>query len=100
MREQLEARRAQLQTEYDRGAAMLQLVMVHAAKKNLKAAQTQFAEMKKLNVTEPMLKEQIKEVDKQLKQAGQTVMNPATLAMMGGRGGFRPGSKQRMPRVR
>lgn len=89
-----------LPTDNERGAAMLQLVMVYAGKKNLKAAQTQFAELKKLNVTEPMLKEQIKEVDKQMKQAGQAVMTPATMAMMGGRGGFRPGGKQRMPRVR
>lgn len=95
-----QALNAGLPSDNERGAAMLQLVMVHAAKKNLKAAQTQFAEIKKLNVTEPMLKEQLKEVEKQLKQAGQSVMNPATLAMMGGRGGFRPGSKQRMPRVR
>lgn len=88
-----------LPSDNERGAAMLQLVMVYAAKKNVKAAQTQFAELKKLNVSEPMLKEQIKEVDKQLKQAGQS-MNPATMAMMSGRGGFRPGGKQRLPRVR
>lgn len=87
-----------LPSDNERGAAMLQLVMVHAAKKNLKAAQSQFTELKKLNVTEPMLKEQIKEVDKQMKQAGQA-MNPATMAMMGGKG-FRPGGKQRMPRTR
>jgi hypothetical protein len=47
-----------------------------------------------------MLREQIKEVDKQLKMAGSATMNPATLAMMGGRGGFRPGGKRRMPRTR
>jgi len=88
-----------LPSDNERGAAMLQLVMVHAAKKNLKAAQSQFVELKKLNVTEPMLKEQIKEVDKQMKQAGQA-MSPATMAMMGGGKGFRPGGKQRMPRTR
>jgi hypothetical protein len=45
-----------------------------------------------------MLKEQIKEVERQLKQAGQG-MNPSTMAMMGGRG-FRPGGKRRQPPIR
>lgn len=87
-----------LPSDNEKGAAMLQMVMIAASKNNLKSAQTQFAELKKLNITEPMLKEQIKEVDKQMKQAGQT-MNPSTMAMMGGRG-FRPGSKRRQPRMR
>jgi hypothetical protein len=87
-----------LPTDNERGAAMLQLVMIAAGKNNIKAAQNHFADLKKLNVTEPMLKEQIKEVDKQLKQAGQT-MNPSMMAMMGGRG-FRPGSKRRQPKMR
>jgi hypothetical protein len=87
-----------LPTDNERGAAMLQLVMIAAGKNNIKMAQHQFAELKKLNVTEPMLREQIKEVEKQLKQANQT-MNPSMMAMMGGRG-FRPGSKRRQPPVR
>jgi hypothetical protein len=88
-----------LPTDNERAAAMLQLVMIAAGKNNIKAAQNNFADLKKLNVTEPMLKEQIKEVEKQLKQAGQANMNPAMMAMMGGKG-FRPGSKRRQPRMR
>jgi hypothetical protein len=87
-----------LPTDNERAAAKLQLVMISAGKNNIKAAQNHFAELKKLTVTEPMLKEQIKEVDKQLKQAGQT-MNPSMMAMMGGKG-FRPGSKRRQPKMR
>jgi hypothetical protein len=87
-----------LPTENERATAMLQLVLIYAGKNNFKAAQTQFAELKKLNVTEPMLKEQIKEVEKQLKQAGQA-MNPSMMGMMGGKG-FRPGGKRRQPKVR
>lgn len=90
---------AGLPTDNERGAALLQLVMIAAGKNNIKGAQKHFADLKKLNVTEPMLKEQIKEVDKQLKMAGNAVMNPATMAMMGGRG-FRPGSKRKMPKMR
>jgi hypothetical protein len=88
-----------LPSDNERGAAMLQLVMIAAAKNNIRGAQNQFAELKKLNVTEGMLKEQIKEVEKQLKQAGQA-MNPSMMAMMAGRGGFRPGGKRRQPPVR
>jgi hypothetical protein len=87
-----------LPTENERATAMLQLVIIYAGKNNFKAAQTQFAELKKLNVTEPMLKEQIKEVEKQLKQAGQA-MNPSIMGMMGGKG-FRPGGKRRQPKMR
>jgi hypothetical protein len=87
-----------LPTDNERAAAKLQLVMISAGKNNIKAAQNHFAELKKLTVTEPMLKEQIKEVEKQLKQAGQT-MNPSMMAMMGGKG-FRPGSKRRQPKMR
>lgn len=88
-----------LPTENEKGAAMLQLVMVAAAKNNFKSAQLQFAELKKLNVTEPMLKEQIKEVEKQLKQAGQA-MSPSMMGMMGAKG-FRPGGgKRRQPKMR
>lgn len=88
-----------LPTDNERAAAMLQLVMIAAGKNNIKAAQSHFADLKKLNVTEPMLREQIKEVDKQLKQAGSQTMNPAMMAMMGGKG-FRPGSKRRQPKMR
>jgi len=88
-----------LPTDNERAAAMLQLVMIAAGKNNIKAAQGHFADLKKLNVTEPMLKEQIKEVDKQLKQAGSQNMNPSMMAMMGGKG-FRPGSKRRQPKMR
>lgn len=87
-----------LPSDNERGAAMLQLVMISAGKNNIKAAQNHFAELKKLHVTEGMLKEQIKEVEKQLKQAGQA-MNPSMMAMMGGKG-FRPGSKRRQPPMR
>ena len=89
---------AGLPSDNERAAAWLQLVMISAGKNNIKAAQNHFTEVKKLNVTEPMLKEQIKEVDKQMKQAGQS-MNPSMMAMMGGKG-FRPGSKRRQPKVR
>ncbi|MCC7246901.1 MAG: hypothetical protein IT269_14545 [Saprospiraceae bacterium] len=92
---------AGLPTDNERAAAHLQLVMIAASKQNIKAAQSHFADVKKLNVTENMLKEQIKEVEKQLKMAGSAQMNPSMMALTGGRG-FRPGGggKRRQPRVR
>ena len=89
---------AGLPSENEKATALLQLVMISANKNNFKLAQSQFAEVKKLNVTEPMLKEQIKEVEKQMKQASQA-MNPSMMALMGGRG-FRPGGKRRQPKMR
>ena len=89
---------AGLPSENEKATAYLQLVMIAANKNNIKQAQAHFAEVKKLNVTEPMLKDQIKEVEKQMKQASQA-MNPSMMAMMGGKG-FRPGSKRRQPKMR
>lgn len=86
-----------LPSDNEKGAAMLQLVMIFASKNNRQAAINQFNDLKKLNVTEPMLKEQIKEVEKQMKQAQQG-MNPSMVGMMGK--GFRPGGKRRQPKMR
>lgn len=90
---------AGLPSDNERGAALMQLVMIAAGKNNIKAAQAHFADLKKLNITEPTLKEQVKEIEKQLKQASQG-MNPSMMAMMSGRNGFRPGGKRRQPKMR
>lgn len=90
---------AGLPSDNERGAAMLQLAMITASKNNRLAAQNQLNEIKKLNITENMLKDQIKELEKQLKQMGQA-MNPSMLGMMG-RGGFRGGGgKRKMPKMK
>jgi hypothetical protein len=89
-----------LPTDNERGGAMLQLMMISAQKGNLNNVPNQLADIKKLNITDPSLKEQIKTVEQQLKMAKNNPMNPSTLAMMGGRGGFRPGSKRPRPKVR
>lgn len=87
-----------LPSENERGAAMLQLAVIAASKNNRLAAQNHMAELKKMNITEPMLKEQIRELDKNLKQMQQS-MNPSMMALMGGKG-FRPGSKRPRPKMR
>lgn len=89
---------AGLPSDNERGAAMLQLAVVSGSKGNRQAAQNQLADIKKLNITEPMLKEQVKDLEKQLKMMQQS-MNPSMMGMMG-KGGFRPGGKRRQPKIR
>jgi hypothetical protein len=91
-----------LPSDNERGAAMLQLLMISAQKNpNKIMMQRQLDDIKKLNITEGALKDQIKEIEKQLKMAQQNPMNPSTLAMTQGRGGFRqPGGKRPRPKAR
>lgn len=86
---------AGLPSDNERGAAMLQLAMIAASKNQRQSAQNQLNEIKKLNITEGMLKDQIKELEKQLKMLTQA-MNPGMVGMMS-RGG---GGKRRMPKIR
>ena len=44
---------AGLPSDNERGAALMQMVMIAAGKNNIKAAQSHFADLKKLNITEP-----------------------------------------------
>ncbi|MBU6340903.1 MAG: hypothetical protein KGS48_05355 [Bacteroidetes bacterium] len=88
-----------LPSDNEKGAALMQMVMISAAKNNKQAALNQMNELKKLKITEPALKEQVKEIEKQMKQMQQAGNNPSMLGMMGGKG-FRPGSKRRTPRMR
>jgi hypothetical protein len=95
-----EALSAGLPTDNERGAAMLQLLMIGVQRGQRNNLTQKLADIKKLNITDPSLREQLAEVEKQLKLAAQNPMNPSTLAMMGGRGGFRPGSKRPRPKMR
>jgi hypothetical protein len=90
---------AGLPSDNERGAALLQLAMIAGSKNNRQVALGYMADLKKLTITEPMLKEQIKELEKQLKLMQQS-MNPSMMAMMAGKGGFRPGGKRRQPKMR
>jgi len=88
------ALQAGLPSDNERGAVLLQLAMIAASKNNRQGAQTHLNELKKLNITEPMLKEQVKELEKQLKLLGQAAAS-GMLGMV-----QRGGSKRRMPRMR
>jgi hypothetical protein len=91
-----------LPSDNERAAAKLQLLALTANKTTKAALQHQFNEIKELNITEPMIREQVKEIEKQIKMAQGNPMNPSTMAMMQGRNGFRQagGGKRTRPRVR
>lgn len=89
-----DALQAGLPSDNERGAVLLQLAMIAGSKNNRQGAQTHLNELKKLNITEPMLKEQIKELEKQLKLLGQAA-NPSMIGLV-----QRGGGKRRMPRMR
>jgi uridine kinase len=72
------------------------LANLAARKNNWNLAEKHFDTLKSLkNVTEPMIKEQTKELEKALKQRHQ--MKPG---MMQQSGAFRPGGKRPRPRMR
>ena len=86
-----------LPSDNERGAALLQLCLISASKNNRQGAQKYLADIKKLDISEPMLKEQIRDIEKQLKQLKQG-MHPSNTMM--GKGGFRGGGKRRSPKMR
>lgn len=89
-----QALEAGLPSDNERGAVLLQLAMIAGSKNNRQGAQAHLNELKKLNITETMLKEQIKELEKQLKLLGQAA-NPSMIGLV-----QRGGGKRRMPRMR
>ena len=84
-----------LPTANEKATAYLQLANIAASKGSCPMAQKHIAEAKKLDITEPMLKEQMKEIDAAMKQRGQA-MSPSNMMM----GGYRPGGKRKQPRMR
>jgi len=88
-----------LPTETEKGMVLLQLANINAQKNKWTAAQNHYREAKKLNITEPQLKNQLEEFGKALKNRGQ-----AKAAQGMGRRGrqmMQPGrSKRRRPKMR
>ncbi len=85
-------------SDNERAIALLQLAGICANRNQRNLSQNYLNEIKKLNVTEKMVSEQVKEFEKQLKQLGQS-QNSGNMMMMG-RPGFRPGGKRPRPRER
>ena len=92
----VKAQKIGLPTDNEKAMVLLSLSNFRAMKNNWAAAENYYRQIKDLKVTEPMLKEQIKEFDKAIKQRGQanTMMRP------GFRGGYVPGGKRPHPKMR
>lgn len=90
------AQKIGLPTDNEKAMVLLSLANFRAMKNNWTAAENFYRQIKDLKVSEPMLKEQIKEFDKALKQRGQagSMMRP------GFRGGYVPGGKRPRPKMR
>lgn len=89
-----------LPSDNERGMVLLQLANINATKGKWSAAKNYFRELKKLEVTEGMLKTQIKEFEKVINQSSQI----KTAHTMGRQGGQRmmqgSKSKRRRPKMR
>jgi len=83
----------------EKGMVLLQLANISAQKNKWTAAQNYYRDAKKLNITEPQLKEQVKEFGKALKNRGQAkaaqgMGRRGQQMMQGGK------SKRRRPKMR
>lgn len=87
-----------LPSDNERAMVQLQLANLAASKDKWTQAKAIFQKVKDYKVTEPALKEQIKQFEKALSQQGQV----KAARMMGkqGQGGFRPGGKRRRPPIK
>lgn len=91
----------ELPSDNEKAAVKLQLANIAATRNKWKEAKLIFREMKNLKVTEPSLKEQIKQFEKAIAQSGQ--MQSAQRMGGGGRRGggmINPGGKRRRPKMR
>ena len=93
-----EAAKVKLNTDNEKAMIEFQLAGIAAKKNNYNRLKIHMKNIKALNITEPTLKEQIKEFEKLLGQSG----NPraTNMARKSGHGSYRPGGKRRRPKMR
>lgn len=92
----LQAQKIGLPSDNEKAMVLLALTNFRLMKNNWPAAENFYRQIKALKVTEPMIKEQIKEFDKAMQQKGQVkaaMARPGFRDMMGG--GKRPRPKMR-----
>ena len=96
-----EANQLKLPSDNERGMVLLQLAGLNANKQKWTAANNFYREAKKLNITEPQLKEQVDMFGKQMKQAGATKGAQGMMGRSGSKGRqMMPGGKRRRPKMR
>jgi tetratricopeptide (TPR) repeat protein len=88
-----QAKNLKLPSDNERALVYLQLANIKANQGKWTAAKAYFQQVKKLNVTENMLKDQIKQFEKAINQSGNMVHLRSGQGMM-------PGGKRRRPKMR
>lgn len=84
-----------LPSDNERAMIYMQLSNIAASRNNWTGAMAQFRKIKDLKVTEPQIKDQVKDYEKMLNNRGL-----AKAGMRGGTQAFQPGGKRRRPKMR
>ena len=94
------AQSLQLPTDNEKAAVQLQLAAVAAQKERWNQVKLYLKEIKSLNVTEPALKDQIKQFQKAIRERGQLRAARRMGQMPKGGMPIKPGGKRRRPRMK
>lgn len=85
-----------LPSDNERAMILLQMIGIHIQKNKWTQANSAYRELKSLNFSQDLFKDQVKMIDDVMKQQGRAkMMSQSDSRMM-----FRPGGKRRMPRMR
>ncbi len=85
-----------LPSDNERAMILIQMINIHIQKNRWTQATNTYRELKKLNYSKELFKEQIKMIDQVMTQQGKV----KSMGQMDQRMMFRPGGKRRMPRMR
>lgn len=94
------AQTVNLPTDNEKAAVQLQLAGIAIQRQKINLAKNYLKNIKDLNVTEPMLRDQIKQFDKAMAQQGQMKMAQQMGMMQKGGMPINPRSKRRRPPMR
>ena len=85
-----------LPSDNEKAMILLQMIGIHIQKNKWTQANSAYRELKSLNFSQDLFKDQVKMIDDVMKQQGRAkMMSRSDSRMM-----FRPGGKRRMPRMR
>jgi hypothetical protein len=85
-----------LPSDNEKAMILIQMINIHLTKNRYTQATNAYRELKKLNLSSDMFKDQIKMLDDVMKQQGRMKMT----GQMDQRMMFKPGGKRKMPRMR
>jgi tetratricopeptide (TPR) repeat protein len=85
-----------LPSDNERAMILIQMINIHIQKNRWTQATNTYRELKKLDYSKELFKEQIKMIDQVMAQQGKV----KSMGQMDQRMMFRPGGKRRMPRMR